>query len=154
MGIWQTGVDEEDRLDRAGTKRVLRRAVHDLRDQRRGVVGASLLITAFTVSQLAGPTLVRYGIDRGLIGRDAGSLRIAIAGYCLVVVVSFLTGRAQIVAVSRLGEQYLKRLRARVFAHLLSLSLSFWLLSDLGRRQLWLLPMALRPPRRCCLRPF
>ena len=126
MGIWQTGVDEEDRLDRVGTKRVLRRAVHDLGDQRRGVVGASLLITAFTVSQLAGPTLVRYGIDRGLIGRDAGSLRVAIIGYCVVVVASFLTGRAQIVAVSRLGEQYLKRLRTRVFAHLLRLSLAFY----------------------------
>ena len=76
---------------------------------------------------LAGPALVRYGIDHGLGDDDAGALN---HGGRAVPRRSrsprLFLGRLAILLVARVGEAFLRDLRKRLFDHLMSLSLDFF----------------------------
>jgi ATP-binding cassette subfamily B protein len=131
--MWmQGGVSEEDRLDAGEAGQLLRRTARMLRPQRRRVAGALAMVMLWTATVLAGPYLVKYGIDRGITRGDAGQLNLAIAGYVVVAVLAYLTNRQQIVLISRVGEDFLRRLRKRVFDHLQRLSMPFYDRSKAG----------------------
>ncbi|MGH9230801.1 MAG: ABC transporter ATP-binding protein, partial [Acidimicrobiales bacterium] len=76
--------------------------------------------------------LVRYGIDHGINEGDAGALNAAAIGYVVVAVLAYITHRIQITLISRVGEDFLRRLRIRVFDHLQSLSMPFYDRSKAG----------------------
>ncbi len=116
----------EGRLDRDRTKRVLRRTARMAAPYKRQIAVAIALVVATSACTLAGPTLVRYAIDRGLANGDAGPLNLALAGYVVVTVVSSLLSRRQILALARAGEGFLRDLRIRVFDHLQAQSLAFY----------------------------
>ncbi|HRA34835.1 MAG TPA: ABC transporter ATP-binding protein [Acidimicrobiales bacterium] len=120
------GVDPDAKLDRRQAGRVLRRAARMLRPYRRQVLGASALVVVSTAAVLAGPLLLRYGIDHGIKPGDGGALNAAVAAYVVVAVVAYLATRTQVLLVSRAGEGFLRDLRLRVFAHLLRLSMPFY----------------------------
>ncbi len=105
---------------------MLRRAARMLRPYRRQVLGASALVVVSTAAVLAGPLLLRYGIDHGIKPGDGGALNAAVAAYVVVAVVAYLATRTQVLLVSRAGEGFLRDLRLRVFAHLLRLSMPFY----------------------------
>jgi ATP-binding cassette subfamily B protein len=124
--MWaMAGVDEEDRLDRAAAVHVLRRASRMLRPYRRQLRTAAVLIVIAQSMVLAGPFLVRYGIDRGIARGDAGALDLAVALYVVAAVVDFVCLRLQIGLVGRIGEGFLRDLRVRAFDHLQRLSLGW-----------------------------
>jgi ATP-binding cassette subfamily B protein len=123
---WMTGVSEDDKLDAATTKRVLRRSASMLRPYRRLTVVASLVIVVWTGTVLAGPFLVKYGIDHGIVANDAGALDKAVVGYVFVAIVAYVVYRVQIMLVGRIGEGFLRDLRNRVFRHLQRLSMAFY----------------------------
>lgn len=128
-------VDEDDRLDARAATHVVRRTAAFLRPYRSAVVVAGLVMVGATAAQLAGPALVRYGIDHALppANRDGGLLnRVAIA-YVLVAIAALALGRAQVWLVARIGERFLRDLRVRVFDHLQSLSLDFFSKEKTGR---------------------
>src|SRR5688572_26213001 len=117
-GAWMRGIDESEKIDRSEAKRVLRRALRMLGPYRWAVVGAFVVMILSTVCVLAGPALVRYGIDHGLRKKDSGALNLA-AGLYLVVAFGFLIcSRSQILIVTRVGEKFLRDLRVRVFDHM------------------------------------
>ena len=120
------GVSEADRLSRADTTHVLRRTLGQMRRYRRHVATAGALIVVWTVTVLAGPLLVRYGIDQGIRKHHVASLDGAVIAYVVVAVVAYVASQLQIVAVSRAGEGFLRDLRTRVFDHMLSLSMAFF----------------------------
>jgi ATP-binding cassette subfamily B protein len=125
--MWMgAGVSDDDKLDRVAARRVLRRTFRLLRPQRRRVVGALSMVLLWTCTVLAGPYLVRFGIDHGINDRDAGALNAAVAGYVVVAVLAYVTNRSQITLISRVGEDFLRRLRIRVFDHLQRLSMPFY----------------------------
>ena len=131
--MWMaSGVSEDDKLDRAAARRVLRRTARMLRPQARRVAGALAMVFLWTGTVLAGPWLVRYGIDNGINEGDAGALNVAVAGYVVVAVLAYITNRIQIRLISRVGEDFLRRLRIRVFDHLQSLSMPFYDRSKAG----------------------
>ena len=131
--MWMaSGVSEDDKLDRAAARRVLRRTARMLRPQARRVAGALAMVILWTGTVLAGPWLVRYGIDQGINEGDAGALNAAVAGYVVVAVLAYVTNRIQITLISRVGEDFLRRLRIRVFDHLQSLSMPFYDRSKAG----------------------
>jgi ATP-binding cassette subfamily B protein len=121
-----SAVDAEDRLDRAGARRVLRRAAAMLRPYRREVVAAGVLVTLSTAAVLAGPFLLKVGIDRGIRQSRPGVLDVAVATYVVVAVGAYLCSRAQVRLISLAGEGFLRDLRVRVFDHLLALSMPFY----------------------------
>ncbi|HZA87790.1 MAG TPA: ABC transporter transmembrane domain-containing protein, partial [Acidimicrobiales bacterium] len=125
--MWMgAGVSDDDKLDRVAARRVLRRTFRLLRPQTRRVVGALSMVVLWTCTVLAGPYLVRFGIDHGINDRDAGALNAAVAGYVVVAVLAYITNRSQITLISRVGEDFLRSLRIRVFDHLQRLSMPFY----------------------------
>ena len=125
--MWmQGGVDEEDRLDAEAARHVLRRASRMLRPYRRATTAALLMVVLWTATTLAGPFLVRYGIDHGIKAGDGGALDVAVIGYIAVAAVSYVTYRFQVLLISGIGESFLRDLRLRVFDHLQRLSMPFY----------------------------
>ncbi len=125
--MWmQGGVDDEARLDAEAARKVLRRIGTMLRPYRRQCAVALAMVIAWTATTLAGPLLVRYGIDHGLKPRDPGALDLAVAGYVAVAAVSYVAYRYQVLLISRLGESFLRDLRVRVFDHIQRLSMPFF----------------------------
>jgi ATP-binding cassette subfamily B protein len=122
----EAGVSEEDKLDRHGAQQVLRRAWPMLRPYRRQVWFAAFLLTVWTATVLAGPLLVRYGIDEGITPGDAAELNKAVVAYVVVALLAYVVFRVQIRVVGQVGESFLRDLRVRVFDHLLRLSMPFY----------------------------
>ena len=124
-GPWgQTVVDEP--LSRQEAERVLHRLWRMLRPWRTRIIGATLLVVGQTACILAGPALVRHGIDAGLREGDGDELNLSAALYLGVALVALVFGRWAIRAVARIGESFLRELRVRVFRHLMSLGLDFF----------------------------
>jgi len=127
VAMWMAGgVGEEDRLDAEAAKHLLRRVWRMLRPYRRDLVGALAMVTLWTATTLAGPFLVRYGIDHGIKRDDAGALDAAVIGYVVVAALSYITYRFQVKLISRIGESFLRDVRIRVFDHLQRLSMPFY----------------------------
>ena len=94
---------------------------------RRASLLAALCVLIQAAATLAGPAIVRYGIDHGVVPKDLAALNRA------VVAVprrdrhrSTSSAGSSILAVARIGEGFLRELRERVFAHLMRLSLEFY----------------------------
>ncbi|MDE0805651.1 MAG: ABC transporter ATP-binding protein, partial [Acidimicrobiales bacterium] len=125
--MWMgAGVDEDDKLDRDAAKTILRRTYGMLRPHRRRMVVAGVLAALFTMGTLAGPLLVRTGIDDGIKVGDRTVINQVVVAYIVIAVLSYFVYRAQVVAISRLGEDFLKALRLRLFDHLQKLSMPFY----------------------------
>lgn len=120
------GVDDADQLDAAEARWVLRRAAAMLRPYRGRAVLAIAMSVLWTLSILAGPFLVRYGIDEGITKGDTGALNQAVAAYAIVAVISYFVFRVQVMAISWVGEGFLRDLRVRVFDHMQRLSMPFY----------------------------
>ena len=108
------------------------RTARMLRPQARRVAAALVMVVVWTGTVLAGPYLVKYGIDHGITDRDSGALNTAVVAYVVVALLAYVTYRVQITLISRVGEEFLRRLRIRVFDHLQSLSMSFYDRSKAG----------------------
>jgi ATP-binding cassette subfamily B protein len=120
------GVSADERLDAAAATQVLRRSARLLRPHRARVFWSVAMVVLWTATVLAGPYLVRVGIDQGIKGRSAATLNAAVGGYVVVAVLAYLTNRWQIALLSRVGEDFLRELRNRVFHHLQRLSMPFY----------------------------
>ncbi len=126
-------LEDEARLDRDTARSVMRRLARMLRSYRRQIVVAVVVLVAQTACLLAGPALVRAGVDQGLVAQDAAALNRAALAYLVVAVLGLALGRAVIWLVSRTGERFLRSLRAGVFRHLMGLSLDFFEREKTGR---------------------
>ncbi len=124
--MYASGVDAEDRLDRKAAGQVIRRAARMLRPYQREVRASIALVFVSTAAVLAGPYLLKYGIDKGITPGDVGALNLAIGTYVVVAIIAYVTTRTQVLLISRTGEGFLRDLRIRVFQHLLRLSMPFY----------------------------
>lgn len=98
-----------------------------LRPYRRRILVAVAVLVAGLGTTLAGPALVGYAIDNGLVlHHSLRIVNIAGAAYVVVSVAYFVLTRVQTLMVSGIGEAYLNDLRKRVFSHLLAQPLSFF----------------------------
>lgn len=131
-GPWGAPAIEET-LSRDEAERVLRRLWRMLRPWRARIIGSVALVLGQTACLLAGPALVRHGIDAGLLGHDGGALDLAAALYLVTAFVALAFGRWSIRVVAQIGESFLRELRIRVFGHLLSLGLDFFEREKTGR---------------------
>ncbi|MBM3800382.1 MAG: ABC transporter ATP-binding protein [Actinobacteria bacterium] len=121
-----SAISDEDRLDRTETVGVLRRTYSLARDQRRLILIAFGLVVISTLVSLAGPVLVRFGIDHGIKDRDGATLNVVVGLYVVVVIVGYVVGRLQYVAINRAGEGFLRDLRLLVFRRLQRQSMAFF----------------------------
>lgn len=121
-----SAVDEDSRLDRRNAAHVMRRAAPMLRPYRRQVWIAAVSVVLSTASILAGPFLVRFGIDHGIGDSRPDLLNWAVAAYMVAALIGYFATRSQVMAISLVGEGFLRDLRRRVFDHMLRLSMPFY----------------------------
>jgi ATP-binding cassette subfamily B protein len=98
-----------------------------LRPYRRDVVVAGTTLLGSLAATLAGPALVSWTINHGLVHHH--SLRVieeAGVAYVIVGLAFFCFTRVQTRMLSGIGERVLNDLRKRVFAHLLAQPLGFY----------------------------
>jgi len=116
----------EETLTRHDATQVLRRLRPYLRPYRGRIVLSILLLIGQTSCLLAGPALVRHGIDAGLRAHDSGALNLSALIYLFAAIAGLFFGRAVIRMVAKVGEAFLRDLRSRVFRHLMSLGMDFF----------------------------
>lgn len=120
------GTDADSRLGLSGTGAVLKRTFGYGRAYRRGAITAIALLVLWTLTLLAGPLLVRRGIDQGIAVGDRGELNLSIAMYVVVAITSYVSFRFAILQLARVGEAFLRDMRNRVFDKLLRQSMAFY----------------------------
>jgi ATP-binding cassette, subfamily B, bacterial len=130
-GRFVTG--DEDRLSRDDAHRIVRRLRRLIRPWRGRILLSSLTLALQAGCVLAGPLLVRHGIDAGLKQDDAGALDLSVLLYLAAALGAFVFGRLSIYQVAEVGETFLRSLRIRVFRHLLDLGLDFFEREKTGR---------------------
>ena len=97
-----------------------------LRPYRRALVLGLVLVALNALSSLAGPYIIRRGVDHGIVGKDFGSLWLAVAMFAGAAVISRTLSWTATVFTGRVGQRLLLALRIRVFAQLQRLGLDFY----------------------------
>ena len=100
--------DAADRLSRGDAAKMLGRIVKLARPYRRAGFAVMGVVAVYTLTVLAGPLLLKIAIDRGISHDNGRVLNIAVATYVVVAVISWVTERAQILMISRVGEGFLR----------------------------------------------
>jgi ATP-binding cassette subfamily B protein len=112
---------------------ILHRLWQQLRPQRGKVILAGMCLAGQSACLLAGPFLVKTGIDSGLTAGDAHTLDLVVILYVVVAFGALAFARLSIMMVARLGESFLCDLRVRTFRHLMDLGLDFFEREQTGR---------------------
>jgi ATP-binding cassette subfamily B multidrug efflux pump len=126
-------LSDDDVLGKAYDPRIARRLLHYLRPHVRQISGAIGLMTLGTLGTLAGPYLIKIVLDSGVAAGDMNTLAAALAGYLIANVVLWLAQRAHFIIMARTGQEIIFALRAHLFEHLQTLSLSFYARYSVGR---------------------
>ena len=111
---------------------LLRRAARLAKGLGLAALGAVAATAIATAARLAGPLVVRSGIDNGIADGDRGLIAIAALVFLGLLVIQYTAQRIGQLAVATLGERYLRRLRSTVFAHLMRLDMAFYGKSKAG----------------------
>ena len=112
-------------VDPGGEKLTLRALI--LRHRRLAATAVLLLIVLSAANQ-AGPALIRYGIDHGMLPGDGDFGVVLAAGllFLVAVVVAAYSQRSLARVTGRLAARVMNDLRVRVFTHLQRLGLDFY----------------------------
>jgi len=125
--MWGGGaVSAEDRVSRDEARTLLRRTLAMAAPFRKTMLAALTCVIAVILCTLAGPVLVRHGIDAGIRGRNTRSLNISVIAYIAVTCIAYCFGRAQYIFINRAGENLLRILRLRVFSQMQKQSMAFY----------------------------
>ncbi|MGH9177552.1 MAG: ABC transporter ATP-binding protein [Acidimicrobiales bacterium] len=93
----------------------------------RGPLAVGLaLVVIDTLATLAGPALVRVGVDRGVVGGSQRALWSVSAAFLVVALANWVNVYAQQRYTRRTAEELLYSLRVRIFGHLQGLGLDFY----------------------------
>lgn len=75
---------------------------------------------------LAGPAIVRFGLDEGVRAGDGSQLNLAVVLYLIAAVGAYIFGRMTITMIARIGEGFLRDLRNAVFRQQMRMSMDFY----------------------------
>jgi len=125
--MWGGGaVSAEDRVSRDEARNLMRRTLAMAAPFRKTMLAALACVIAVTLCTLAGPVLVRHGIDAGIRAKNTRSLNISVVAYIAVTCIAYCFGRAQYIFINRAGENLLRVLRLRVFSQMQKQSMAFY----------------------------
>ena len=125
--MWGGGaVSAEDRVSRDEARTLMRRTLAMAAPFRKTMLAALACVIAVTLCTLAGPVLVRHGIDAGIRAKNTRSLNFSVVAYIAVTCIAYCFGRAQYIFINRAGENLLRVLRLRVFSQMQKQSMAFY----------------------------
>jgi ATP-binding cassette, subfamily B, bacterial len=101
----------------------LRHFVHPYRMQLALAFAIVVTLALFT---LAGPAIIRYGVDRGVQAGERGPVLAATAAFSVAMLITYLTRRAATVYTGRVGQDMLFGLRVRIFSQIQRLSMDYF----------------------------
>ena len=134
--------DEDEILGKAYDARLMRRLLGYLRPYRGLVIVALAIILGISVTEAAPPVIAKFIVDNaiapavnGQIGTDEGLARLAPLGIAYIAVLLLGSGLryGQTMLASYVGQRAMYDLRVELFAHLQSLSLTFFDRNPVGR---------------------
>ena len=97
-----------------------------LREFRRPLIGALVLVVLDAVAGLLGPFLVKTGIDSGVETGSAGVLFLASGLFLAVTLADMIDEIAETFVTGRIAQRVMLSLRIRIFAQLQRLSLDYY----------------------------
>jgi ATP-binding cassette subfamily B protein len=92
-----------------------------------------VLVFVETVTLQIGPQLTQRAIDKGMLTRDFGVVKLMAALYLGSVILNGITSAIRVSWTGRLGQKLMQGLRVRVFSHIQRLSLDFFTDEKAGR---------------------
>ncbi|TMC46755.1 MAG: ABC transporter ATP-binding protein [Chloroflexi bacterium] len=134
--------DEDEILGKAYDARLMRRLLGYLRPYRGLVIVALAIILGISITEAAPPVLAKFIVDNaiapavnGQIDTAEGLARLAPLGIAYIAVLLLGSGLryAQTLIASYVGQKAMYDLRVQLFAHLQSLSLTFFDRNPVGR---------------------
>ncbi len=138
QGHWSDLVPDQH-LGRRDAQRLLSRLWAMLRPYYARIALTAVLLVVQVGALLAGPSLVRWGIDEGLRNTAASrTYRFNVVTkasliYLMLAFVGLVLGRAVTIMIARIGEAFLRTLRGTLFRHLMSLSMGFFEREQTGK---------------------
>jgi len=104
-----------------------------LRPFRWALAAGLILVVVDSAATLAGPVLIRAGLDDGVAKASTGALAVASLAFALVALADLGDSMAQVIVTGRTAQRLLFALRVRVFSHLQRLSIDFYEREMAGR---------------------
>ena len=104
-----------------------------LRPYRLALAVGLALVVVDALAALAGPALVRTGLDRGVVAGSSRALWVTTAAFASVVLADWVVVWAQQRYTGRTAERLLYALRIRIFAHLQRLGIDYYEREMAGR---------------------
>ncbi len=112
---------------------MMRRALGFLRPYRLRVFLAVILLATASLAGLAGPYLVKRGIDEGIIGGQPEILLPIALLFGGLLLLEFVLSYTQILVVASLGQRFMLDLRLEIFRHIQRLPVTFFDRNPVGR---------------------
>ena len=104
-----------------------------VRPYRWGLAAGLLLVIIDAVAGIAGPLLIRDGLDRGVARGSSTALWVASIVFLAVVLADWVDSVFQVLVTGRTAERMLFALRVKIWAHLQRLSIDFYEREMAGR---------------------
>ncbi len=119
--------------DEPVAKNGIRGALQMLRPRWRAIALATLAICLFTAAGLSKPLVIQYALDEGVANGDKDALVLAGALFLGLIVLVYLFQALSTYLVNRIGQDFLRELRMRLFTHYQKMSLAFFGRENAGR---------------------
>jgi ATP-binding cassette subfamily B protein/subfamily B ATP-binding cassette protein MsbA len=123
----------EETLLKGYDPKVVRRLVGYFRPYTLQLLVSLVLMLFNSIAAVAGPYLVKVAIDSGIDAGDPDALLRTVLLYLLAICVQWVSIFLRVNIMVRMGQSIIYDLRAQLFEHLQSLSLSFYSRFSVGR---------------------
>ena len=97
------------------------------------ILVATLSIVIFTIASLAKPLIIQFAIDEGVLDEDRRALYIAGGLFLASALIVYVFQAISTLLVNRIGQDFLRELRMRLFSHYQRMSLAFFGRENAGR---------------------
>lgn len=113
--------------------RLMRRLLAYVKPYKAWVAGSVLLLLGASAAELAGPYIIKMGIDNYIAGGDRRGLAFAALALLGANVAAFVFNFFQIYLMNLTGQRVIYDMRTELFSHVQKLSLSFFDKNPVGR---------------------
>ena len=105
---------------------LLRRAAKFARYMALSALGAATAAVVSALCRVAGPLVIREGVDKGIIPQDTSVITNVALIFAGILVAQYVSTRITLYMVAWLGERFMMDLRNQVYAHVLRMDMAFF----------------------------